>query len=96
MSNKVLATKFFYLDDEANSILCDVVYFDGLQVVHKVVQDTRYADTIADDIKNGYQCDVGLMQASSPVVFIENFRKKYFGTYFYAVAAEMLNLDEIK
>jgi hypothetical protein len=53
MSKKVLATRFYYVDDDANSILCDVVYSDGQQVQHKVIEDTRYADVIDEDIKYG-------------------------------------------
>lgn len=96
MSNKVLATRFYYVDDEANSILCDVVYFDGKQVQHKVVEDTRYADAIEEDLKYGYKCETGLMGTDKPQDFVENFKKKYFGSYFYAVTAEMLNLDDLK
>lgn len=96
MSNSVLATRFYYIDDEANSILCDVVYVDGMKVKHKVVEDTRFADSIEEDIKNGYQCEIGLMSVDQPKDFVENFKKKYFGSFFYAVPAEMLNLDELK
>jgi hypothetical protein len=96
MSKKVLATRFYYVDDDANSILCDVVYSDGQQVQHKVIEDTRYADVIDEDIKYGYQCEIGLMSVERPNEFVENFKKKYFGSFFYAVKAEMLNLDELK
>ena len=96
MTRKVLATKFYYLDDQANSILCDVVYFDGSQVQHKIIEDTRYSDAIAEDIKSGYQCEVGLMTVKQPQEFIANFKKKYFGSYFYAATAETINLDDLK
>lgn len=96
MSKKVLASQIYYVDDDGNPVLCDVVYFDGLNVQHKVIQDTRYADAIEADMLNGYQCEFGLMNVENPIEFVKNLSKKYFGSYFYARAAEMLNLDELK
>lgn len=95
MADKFLTTRFYYLDDDANSILCDAVYFDGTSILHKIIRPSRYSAEIKSDIEYGYNTEDGLMTTSSPQQFLENFKKKYYGTYFYASSAEMLNLSEL-
>lgn len=96
MNQKLLTTRFFYLDDDANSVLCDLIYTDGQNVFHKVIKQTRYAMVLEEDIEFGYDVGTGMNSIQQPKEFVENFHKKYFGTYFYASVAEMLNPDEFK